>query len=194
MTSSSASDSTPESSYQRWDEAFTRVESYLRAYHLQSRVLLNQVVAEIIEEARRKVSEDGSLKPVAAAMEIAQQRVGLWVSKAGFPADWEDGRERTRARLSLILAELPTRWSRAFLSNDPAPEALKTALREGSLQSGPELRFRNMAPAPLEFEPLRERARPIIARTHFAARAILGGLGVVCLGAIAWAAIHSLIS
>lgn len=38
-----------------WDEAFLRVEGYLRAYGLESHVLLNQITAEIIQEARRRI-------------------------------------------------------------------------------------------------------------------------------------------
>jgi hypothetical protein len=131
-----------------WDEAFVRVESYLRAHHLESRVLLNQVVADIIREAReRKLGE----QPVVAAMNVMHRRIGIWFSRAGNAGDWSDARVRQQGRLSLVLGDMSGRWANYFLSNDPVPTELVDALASGVLQPGPELRFSNMPPAPLEF-------------------------------------------
>jgi hypothetical protein len=70
MTSSSATVSTTAPADQIWDEAFIRVESYLRAHGLQSRLLLNQITIKVIEEAQASMARDPASEPVALAMQL----------------------------------------------------------------------------------------------------------------------------
>src|SRR5579863_8664 len=64
-----------------WDEAFLRVQSYLRAHGLESPVLLNQATAGIIREARENPGPAGT-EPVARAMEAAHARIGAWFARS----------------------------------------------------------------------------------------------------------------
>ncbi|MBC8010917.1 MAG: hypothetical protein H7067_12570, partial [Burkholderiales bacterium] len=57
VSSSSASSETsttipPEPVGPGWDEAFLRVESYLRAHQIESRLVLNRLAMEIVRAAR----------------------------------------------------------------------------------------------------------------------------------------------
>lgn len=134
-----------------WDEAFLRVESYLHAHHLESRMLLNALATEIIGEARERVRVNPAETPVGAALQVTRRRIGAWFASAGHAEDWADERVRVRGRLALVLADVPGHWAQWFLSPAPVPPALASALASGVLQAGPELRFSNMPPAPLEF-------------------------------------------
>ena len=134
-----------------WDEAFLRVESYLRAHHLESRVRLNQLATEIIREAHEWSLEHPGVEPVTAAMTVAHLRIGAWLAHAGYPGDCSDERVRVRGRLALVLADVPGRWAKYFFSSEPVPRELAEALASGVFRPGPELKFSNMPPAPLEF-------------------------------------------
>jgi hypothetical protein len=134
-----------------WDEAFLRVESYLRAHQLESRVLLNQLASDIIREARERVCASPAEEPVFAAMNVTNTRIGVWFARAGNAGDWSDERVREGGRLALVLTNLPERWANCFLSTEPVPPEFAAALAAGTMQPGPEMRFSNMAAAPLEF-------------------------------------------
>lgn len=134
-----------------WDEAFLRVESYLRAHHLESRVLLNQLATDIIREARERALEIPGEAPVSVAMQVTHARIGVWFARAGNAGDWSEERVRVRGRLALVLAELPGHRADYFLAAGPLPPGLAAALAGGLLQPGPKLRFSNMPPAPLAF-------------------------------------------
>lgn len=134
-----------------WDEAFLRVESYLRAHQLESRVLLNQLASDIIREARVRACANPTEEPVFAAMNVTNARIGAWFARAGNAGDWSDERVREGGRLALVLTNLPERWANCFLSTEPVPPEFAAALAAGTMQPGPEMRFSNMAAAPLEF-------------------------------------------
>lgn len=171
-----------------WDEAFLRVESYLRAHHLESRMLLNEVVTDIIREARATGSGE---EPVVVAMRITHKRIGEWLTRAGDPGDWSDVRARQRGRLSLVLGDLPGKWPGCFLSKEPVPAELSSALASGVLKPGPELHLSAMPPAPLAFgftDPANVHAMK--KNGWVALREAAMWIGVVGFFGVAWAASH----
>ena len=174
-----------------WDEAFLRVESYLRAHHLESRVLLNHLATEIIAQARERARENPDLAPVTLAMGVTHERIGAWFARAGRDGDWANERVRAGDRLALVLADLPGRWSKNFLSHEPVPRELAEALASATLEPGPELRFSNMPPAPLEFGFNDDgQLKPPHRGGRFLLRAGGSWLAVVGLLGVVWAASH----
>jgi len=174
-----------------WDEAFLRVESYLRAHHVQSRVMLNQIATEIIRDARQRSLANPEVEPVVAGMQAAHARMGSWFARAGNAGDWSDERVRARGRLSLVLGPSPVRRQNYFLSNEEIPEEVATSLAAGVLRPNPELHVSNMPPAPLEFG-FNDPADPSISqKTGWApVREAAGWLAIVGLYGAAWAASH----
>jgi hypothetical protein len=174
-----------------WDEAFVRVESYLRAHHVESRILLNQLAAEIITEARGRAPSGSTDEPVTVAMAVTHARIGAWFARAAPNSDWTDERARARGRLALVVANLPGHRPDNFLTDKPVPPELTAAIASFQFQPGPELRFSNMPPAPLEFgfdetatpQAVRQRVRQLV-------RAASSWLIVVGLIGVAWAASH----
>ena len=121
MNSEAAADRPPVLADPAWDEAFLRVQSYLRAYGLESPLLLNDLTAGIIREARCRAGTDRAAAPVTLAMDVTQAWIGAWFKRAGQEIDWANGRTRAQGRLALILADLPGRWASHFLSAGPVP-------------------------------------------------------------------------
>lgn len=174
-----------------WDEAFLRVESYLRAHHLESRMLLNQLATEIIAEARARAPGQPMEAPVTRAMHVTRVRIGAWCTRAGNEFDESNERSRAHGRLALVIANLTGRWSNHFLSAESVPPELSTAMASFQFQPGPELRFSNMPPAPLEFG-FDETENPRAGKQGFRllVRATSSWLVVVGLIGVAWAASH----
>jgi len=134
-----------------WDEAFLRVESYLRAHHAESRVLLNRVTAEIIDEARKQERRFPADEPVGLAMRVAHDWIAAWLERAGHLSDRSEARVRTRARLALAVTGLSGRWAGRVFSAEPVPPEFAAALASATLHPGPELSLSNMPTAPWEF-------------------------------------------
>lgn len=174
-----------------WDDAFLRVESYLRAHHLGSRLLLNQITSDIIGEAHELARANPREEPVALAMQVTHARIGAWFARVGEVGDWSDKRVRAAHRLALVLADVPARWPASFLSDGPVPPELVSALAAVTLRPGPELRFSKMSAAPLEFSFDRpdNHNGPRQARWR-GFRGAAGWLVVVGVYGAVWAASH----
>jgi hypothetical protein len=144
-----------------WDEAFLRVESYLRAHQIESRLVLNRLTLEIIRAAR-KASEPSNLEansvvqePLACAMLEAEHRTAAWFKRVlGDAADPEDERLGTRGRIALVLADVPARWPQYFLSESEPPAELVQAMRAAYIEAGPEIEIIHMIPRPMDFGPI----------------------------------------
>ena len=176
---------------QAWDEAYLRVQSYLRAYGLDSVVALNDVTSSVIREARERSAAGAPGEPVALALEVTHSRISAWFAKSGGECDWSDDRMRLQGRLALIAADLPGRYANSFLSADPLPASLAGEMSSFQILPGPEVRLTNMAPEPLEFAFL-EPSDPRLGRGRFwrPARAMLSWLLIFGFFGIAWAASH----
>lgn len=174
-----------------WDEAFLRVESYLRSYQLESRVRLNRHASEILREAAERVSAHPGEEPVEAAMHVTRARIEAWFSRTGDPAEGPGGRVRAERRLALVLADFPARWADTFLSPEPPPAEFAASLEAGVFEPSPALTPRTMPPAELEFGLNRSE------RIHFLSRHIwpsLPGaatwLGLLGLFGVVWIVLH----
>lgn len=140
-----------------WDEAFVRVESYLRSHHLESRVLLTHLTTEILKSARALAAQMPGEAPVTVAMRVAHAQIGEWLQGVLHEGDWADERFRARGRLALLMSELPQDCPEKFLSSEPLPPEVEGRLVESRLEPAPEFRLTPMPPAMLEF-PIAEYA------------------------------------
>lgn len=140
-----------------WDEAYLRVESYLRAHHLESRLLLARLTTEIISAARELAAQMPGETPVTLALRVAHGRIGAWLQAALGEGDWRDERFRARGRLALLMSELPQRCPENFLVEEPLPAPVANRLAHASLLPAPDFKPTPMPPAMLEF-PLAEIA------------------------------------
>ena len=134
-----------------WDEAFLRVESYLRAHHIESRVLINRLTNEIMTAARTLAARHPEEPPVTVAIQVAHARIGEWLTRALGEGDWTDERFRARGRLALLLVDVPRRDPESFLSPDKLPAEIRAQMSTARLHAGPELKLTSMPSAELQF-------------------------------------------
>jgi len=172
-----------------WDNAFLRVESYLRSHHIESRSLLNRLTTEILTAARALGPQAPGELPVETAMHVAQTRIGEWLQRAVGEGTWSDERFRARGRLALLMSGVPEHCPEYFLSDQSLPESDVRRLTNAQLQPGPEMRPVGMPPATVEF-PLSEMAEEkwnTFSRSTFT-RAAASWACFVGFLAVAWAA------
>ena len=170
-----------------WDEAFLRVESYLRAHQVESRMLLTRLTGDIVADAQALAAQMPHEAPVTIAMRLAHARIGEWMQRAMGEGSWSDERFRARGRLALLMAELPQRCPQTFLGHESLPEDVRRRMGEARLLPGPEMRPLTMPPAMLEF-PLVEMAEAkwvTFSRSAFVRAAASWVLFVSILG-VAW--------
>ena len=179
-----------------WDEAFLRVESYLRAHQIESRLVLNRLAVEIVRAARVAAESPAAAgqDPVSLAMGEAERRTTEWFARVlGDAADPDDERLGTRGRIALVMADVPARWPQHFLAATPPPVELVEAMRAAYIEAGPELELTRMVPRPLDFGPIAnvaDEAWNTFARWPIL-RAVFGWLLFVGLLAAVWFATHS---
>lgn len=141
-----------------WDEAYARVESYLRAHQIESRIVLNALATEIMDEARRRSSGRHGQEPVVLAMEVANERMASWFDHVLGDETPSGERISVRGRLALVMANVPGRWPHYFLRSDVPPPELVETMKAAYLEAGPELQFSNMAPRPIDLGPIANAA------------------------------------
>ncbi len=186
----------PDGTDQAWDEAFSRVESYLRAHQIDSRLVLNRLAFEIVSAARGNAAAAGfaaNVDAVALAMREAERRTNAWFRDVlGDAVDPEDERLGTRGRIALVLADVPARWPGHFLSATRLPAELVEAMRAAYIEAGPEMELTRMVPRPMDFGPIAnvaDEAWKTFARWPLL-RAIIGWLLFIGLLAALWWATH----
>lgn len=136
-----------------WDEAFEKVENYLRACRVASRLHRARLVALILERAfnRRAADPAVAAQPLATvAIDEAHHVIEDWVLHHLPPQD--GGRPHTLPEgfLALYLCDAPMRWPNAFLNPQLDPPGFAETLRARMVQTGPELEISSMVPRQMD--------------------------------------------
>lgn len=140
-----------------WDEAYARVESYLRAHQIRNRILLSRLVNDIVGRAVERARESGA-NPVTSAMELADQTMADWFDRVLGGEGGAHKRLSIKGRLALTMAEVPEQWPEHFLGPDPLPEEMAVSMRDCYLEAGPGFQFSNMVPRPIDLGPIASAA------------------------------------
>ena len=134
------------------DEAFEKVENYLRACRVASRLHRARLAALLIHRAIAR-REAGAPAPLASlAIEEARAAMDGWIRGAlgGEAAD-------ARAFLALYLCDGYLRWPNAFLGGQ-IPREFADALKAGVVRTGPALQVSSMVPRAIDYGLLPELA------------------------------------
>lgn len=137
-----------------WDEAFEKVENYLRACRVASRLHRARLAALILQrtiEKREAMSGPARETPLATlAIEEARDLITQWMS--GLLPPRSDDRPYTLSEgfLALYLCDAPMRWPNAFLNPQMAPPGFAETLHARLVRTGPELEVSSMVPRPLD--------------------------------------------
>ncbi len=140
---------------EEWNAAYLKVESYFHALRIRNRVLLGELVQQVLDRAMRRATKE----PERAATELAAEEMDLLVTE-WFAAVLEripTGIEHvlnTRGRLALLLADMPGKWQDQFLRPGPWPQEFVDAMQDAYLRAGPDFQLSQMAPRPLDLGPI----------------------------------------
>lgn len=138
-----------------WNAAYLKVESYFHALRIRNRVLLGELVQQVLDRAMRRAPA----VPERTATELAAEEMDLLVTE-WFAAVLEripTGIEHvlnTRGRLALLLADMPGKWQDQFLRPGPWPKEFVDAMQDAYLRAGPDFQISQMAPRPLDLGPI----------------------------------------
>lgn len=137
-----------------WDEAFEKVDNYLRACRVGSRFHRARLTALILQQALAKQEALGNApgRPSLATLAIDEGRelITQWVF--GLLPPRADDRPHTLPEgfLALYLCDAPMRWPNAFLNPRQVPPGFAETLAARMVKAGPELELSTMVPRPLD--------------------------------------------
>lgn len=140
---------------EEWNAAYLKVESYFHALRIRNRVLLGELVQQVLDRAMRRATTE----PERTATELAAEEMDLVVTE-WFAAVLEripTGIEHvlnTRGRLALLLADMPGKWQDQFLRPGPWPKEFVDAMQDAYLRAGPDFQLSQMTPRPLDLGPI----------------------------------------
>jgi hypothetical protein len=134
---------------EEWDEAFEKVENYLRACRVSSRLHRARLAAVILQRALEQ--QAGNAENLATlSIDETRAMIASWMSE--LLQRPELGRQATmdEAYLALYLCDAPMRWPNAFLNPREAPPGFSETLHARLVKTGPELEVSSMVPRPLD--------------------------------------------
>jgi len=134
-----------------WNEAYEKVENYLRACRINSRLHRAQLIYRILERvASRSPLADGTTLSRAAIRET-QMMLDSWCQRLMQTGSKATAFSPVDGRVALLLCDGPDRWPDAFLADGELPADLVREMRASMLVAGPNLEISNMVPRPIDF-------------------------------------------
>jgi hypothetical protein len=136
---------------EEWNEAYEKVENYLRACRINSRLHRARLIHRILQ----RVAEHGPV-PAGDVLSTAAIRETKIMMKEWFARMLQPGGEGGRfslvdGRVALLLCDGPDRWPYAFLAPNDLPPELVKEMRESILVAGPNLAISNMVPRAIDY-------------------------------------------
>jgi hypothetical protein len=114
-----------------WNEAYEKVENYLRACRINSRLhrarLIHRVLERLAERGPSSSNEPLSTRAIRETQALVDGRVGL------------------------LLCDGPERWPYAFLTSGDLPEEFVREMRASMLVAGPNLEISSMVPRQIDY-------------------------------------------
>jgi hypothetical protein len=138
-----------------WNAAYFKVESYFHALRMRNRVLLGELVLDVLDNAMKRAPSEPDRSATELATEEMDRLLAHWFRNV--LQESATGSEQvlsTRGRLALLLAEMPTRWQDQFLRPGPWPEEFVRAMRTSYIDAGPDFQLARMSPRPLDLGPI----------------------------------------
>jgi hypothetical protein len=147
-----------------WNQAYVRVEDYLRAHRVHNRLHQIRLIQQILERAAERHAADPSLDPTILAAEETEALMDAWFAAVLGTQGHPHERIAVDGRVALLLCDGPQRWPQAFLDEEHLPEDFVQAMRDGSMRAGPDLAVSSMVPRPIDLGPITEAAGETLER------------------------------
>jgi hypothetical protein len=147
-----------------WNAAYVRVEDYLRAHRIHNRLHQSRLIQTVLERAARRHQANPALDPTTLAAEEIEALMDEWFGEVLDNKNHPLERVATAGRVAMLLSDGPQKWPYAFLDSQTIPEDFSRAMRESSMQAGPDMAFSNMAPRPIDLGTISEAAGETLER------------------------------
>jgi hypothetical protein len=132
-----------------WNEAYNRVEDYLRAHRIRNKLHQHRLILHILHQAAERHEKDPQHPPTTLAMEETARWMTEWFQTIFQNPDIPKNRVLSQGRLSLLITDSPTRWPFLFLDAE-MPETFVQSMRETNIKAGPDLQVSSMVPRPID--------------------------------------------
>ena len=141
-----------------WNDAYVRVEDYLRAHRIHNRLHQSRLILRILERAARRHETNPGASPTTLAAEEAGQMMDAWFGEVLGEKDLPHDRLAVTGRVALLLTDGPQKNPYAFLNAEQVPPEFARALQRSSIDAGPDLAVSSMVPRPIDLGPITEAA------------------------------------
>jgi len=138
---------------EEWNDAYEKVENYLRACRVGSHLQRARLIALILQRVHDRTQSDRSVAdrslPELAIVEV-RDRIAEWITH--YLPLHADGRSLNlgEGMLAIYLCDGPTRWPYAFLDSQRMPAEFVEALGTRVVRAGPDLAVSSMVPRDMD--------------------------------------------
>ena len=136
-----------------WNEAYEKVENYLRACRVSSHLQRARLTALILQRVYDRMQADVSMKDHAvselAIMEV-RERIAEWIGHYLPPREAGQSVSLGEGMLAIYLGDGPMRWPYAFLDSCRMPAEFAESIRARVVRAGPDLAVSSMVPREMD--------------------------------------------
>jgi hypothetical protein len=138
---------------EQWNRAFEKVEDYLRAHRIDSRLqrarLTQMVLASVAAmPAPADPGRPGTVETLA--IEECRRLMSEWYRMLFSGAGRDDSADSVDARIALLVSDTAVRWPYAFMRKQQVPDDMQRALQASPLRAGPALSVSHMVPRAID--------------------------------------------
>lgn len=149
---------------EQWNAAYVRVEDYLRAHRIHNRLHQSRLIQRVLSAAAGRHEQNPALNPVTLAVEEADRVMDRWFAELLGDKDRPHDRIAAEGRVALLVSDGISRWPFAFLEDQNIPAEFAQAMKQGSLQAGPDLAVSSMVPRDIDLGAITEAAGQTLER------------------------------
>ncbi len=149
---------------EQWNAAYVRVEDYLRAHRIHNRLHQSRLIQRVLSAAAGRHEQDPGLNPVTLAIEETDRVMDRWFAELLGEKGRSHDRIAAEGRVALLVSDGTSRWPFAFLDNQNIPAEFAAAMKQGSLQAGPDLAVSSMVPRDIDLGTITEAAGQTLER------------------------------
>jgi len=131
---------------EEWNAAYYRLEDYLRAHGVISKIHQSQIILRLLNRAANKHQQTPEHLPLELALREVYMEMANWFQRIFPDLSASPARLCSVGRVSLYLANATERWPNVFLAEGELPPDFVQTMQETFLQSGPDLRVSTMIP------------------------------------------------
>ena len=138
---------------EEWNDAYEKVENYLRACRVGSHLQRARLIALILQRVYDRKQADPSVSetslPELAIVEV-RERIEEWISHYLPPHADGSALKLGEGMLAIYLCDGPTRWPYAFLDSHRMPAEYAELLGARVVRPGPDLAVSSMVPRDMD--------------------------------------------